>query len=252
MLKGELLWPEGERGFYQEVLDHGYVELENWSHHRRPEWNAETFQAMDLSVANGARVSFGKRVGAMSPAEVGLIRSLMKDHHGSPFEHASFTFRVRCPLFVMREWHRHRTASISEASARYTIVPDLFYVPGVEDMRMQVGKANAYTFEPMEAADAEHFRREMRGQNQMAFELYQRLLEKSVAKEVARTVLPVSMYSEMLWTVNARNLMGFLQLRNAEPAQREIRAYAEIMEAMFAIVMPTTAAAFSEYGRVKP
>lgn len=246
--------PDGTHGWRADVLDHGFVELVNCSPgHPAASFRAGfTYIAMDISVADSARVSFAKHVVAMSPAEVGLIRALMRDHHGTPFEHQTLTFLVRCPLFVMREWHRHRTASISEASARYTEVPNLFYVPAVEDMRVQIGKANAYTFEPMDVGMAEVMRRSMHNQNAEAFDLYEHMIAKGVAKEIARSVLPVAMYSEMKWTVNARNLMGFLALRNAAPAQREIRYYAEAMEAIFAQVMPVTAAAFVEFGRVKP
>lgn len=241
---------QGEEGPYAALFDHGFVSLVE-----RSPWRGEDdLTAMDLSVANCARISFMARSGELGAPERGLIRSLMRDHHGTPFEHQTFTFWVRAPIFVFREWHRHRTASISEASARYKPVPNLFYVPDAVDMRVQVGKANAYTFEPMDPLEADRWRMLMRAQNENAFALYERMLDADppVAKEVARTVLPVSMYSEMLWTVNARNLMGFLALRNAAPAQREIRMYAEAMEAMFARVMPVTAAAFVEFGRVKP
>lgn len=235
------------------VLDKGFVEIDNVSHSEAEDWSPwEPREGLDLSVVNGARVSFLKRSHKLTDADRGVIRAMLRDHHGSPFEHGSITWRVKAPVLVMREWHRHRTASISEASARYTVVPHEFYVPAVEDMRSQVGKANAYTFEPMDGESAEYWRARMQAAGEAAFAEYQAMIDSGVAKEVARSVLPVSMYSEMLWTCNMRNLMGFLELRNAAPAQREIRFYAQAMESLWETVMPVTAAAFREFGRVKP
>lgn len=238
--------------FAATVLDHGFVELENVSHGERESASPhEPMEAMDLAVANAARVSFMKRSDKLTDADRGLIRALLRDKHATPFEHPSMSWRANVPVFALREWHRHRTASISEASARYTEVPDLFYVPAAEHMRTQIGKANAYTFEQMPVLQADRWRSLMEMQNREAFALYHEMIDGGVAKEVARTVLPVSMYSEMIWTVNARNLMGFLTLRNAAPAQLEIRLYAEAMEAMFAKVMPVTHAAYVEFGHEK-
>lgn len=238
--------------YRREVLDHGYVEIDNISHSEiegASPWDAR--EGLDLSVVNGARVSFMKRSSKLTDADRGLIRSLLRDKHSTPFEHGAISWRVRAPILVMREWHRHRTASISEASARYTPVPNLFYTPATSAMRVQIGKANAYTFEPMDVDLADSWRARMSAQNRAAFALYQDMLaaDPPVAKEVARSVLPVSMYSEMLWTCNVRNLMGFLLLRNAAPAQYEIRMYAEAMESLWSEVMPVTAAAFHEFGR---
>lgn len=235
------------------VLDHGFVEIDNISHGEREGHSLyEPLEGLDLSVVNGARVSFGKRSDALTAADRGLIRALVRDHHGTPFEHGSISWRVRAPIFVMREWHRHRTASISEASARYTPVPSLFYTPAREAMRSQIGKSNAYTFEQMADDEAAVWRGRMYAQNAAAFKLYEDMLEGRVAKEIARSVLPVSMYSEMIWTCSVRNLMGFLQLRNAAPALYEIRVFAEAIEAAWVEAMPVTAAAFVEFGRVKP
>lgn len=225
----------------REVLDLGFVELVNYS-------PADA----DLMVANAARVSFNAWSDEMGEAEHGLVNFLMRDHHGTPFEHNLFTWRVKAPIFVFREWHRHRTASISEWSARYSQMKAEFYVPAAEDMRTQVGKPGAYRFEQMDTAEALVSRAAMWNQNVAAFELYTTLLQGGVAKEVARTVLPVSTYSQMIWSLNARNLMGFLQLRNSPHAQLEIRRYAEAMESIWAEVMPRTAEVFVEHGRVKP
>src|SRR5688572_14374930 len=200
--------------------------------------------ADDLSVVNGARVSFARHKAEMDDADAGLIRFLLRERHGTPFEHNAFRFHVRCPIFVAREWFRHRVGSFNEFSMRYARATDEFYVPAAEDVRSQVGKPGAYTFEPVEPDLAESTRDQMRAVYEQAYATYERLVEQGVAREVARAVLPVGAYTEFYWTINARSLMNFVSLRAAETAQREIRRYAEAVEALFAEAMPVTHAAF--------
>jgi thymidylate synthase (FAD) len=221
------------------VLDHGFVRLD---------------QAMadDLSVVNGARVSFAKHKTEMDESDAGLVRFLMRERHASPFEHAVFRFHIRAPIFVTREWMRHRWSSFNEFSLRYAKATEDFYVPEPEDVRTQVGKPGAYSFEPVPDEVAETTRQELRRVYETAFETYERLVELGVARELARAVLPVGAYTEFYWTVNARSLMNFLSLRNAEMAQREIRRYAEACERFFAEQMPVTYDAFVAAGRVAP
>ena len=221
------------------VLDHGFVRLDD-------------AMADDLSVVNGARVSFARRRTEMSEAEEGLIRFLMRDRHGTPFEHNAFRFHVRCPLFVAREWFRHRVGSFNEFSMRYAKATDDFYVPEPEDVRTQVGKPGSYSFEPVDDALAEQTREELQAVYEHAYATYTRLVEAGVARELARLAIPVGAYTEFYWTVNARSLMNFVSLRAAETAQREIRRYAEAVEAFFAERMPVTHAAFVENGRKAP
>ena len=221
------------------VLDHGFVRLDG-------------SMADDLSVVNGARVSFAKRRTEMSDAEEGLIRFLMRDRHGTPFEHNSFRFHIRCPIFVAREWFRHRIGSFNEFSMRYAKATDDFYVPEAEDVRSQVGKPGAYSFEPVEPELAERTRRELREVYDHAYSTYEQLVEAGVARELARLAIPVGAYTEFYWTVNARALMNFVSLRNAETAQREIRRYAEAVETFFAEKMPVTHAAFVANDRTAP
>ena len=208
--------------------------------------------ADDLSVVNSARVSFGRRKTEMNDADAGLIRFLMRDRHGTPFEHNSFRFHVRCPIFVAREWFRHRIGSFNEFSMRYARATDDFYVPETEDVRSQVGKPGAYTFEPVDAELAEATREEIQAVYEAAYATYESLVERGVARELARSVLPVGAYTEFFWTVNARALMNFVSLRNAETAQREIRRYAEAVERFLAQQMPITHEAFVAGGRVAP
>jgi thymidylate synthase (FAD) len=147
---------------------------------------------------------------------------------------------------------RHRTNSFNELSGRYTELPSAFYVPAAEDVRSQVGKPGAYTFEPVGDEVAERTRERMTEAYEAAYATYRAMLDDGVAKEVARSVLPVGIYTEFYWTLNARSLMNFLSLRNAETAQREIRRYAEACEAHFARLMPVTHAAFLARERAAP
>jgi len=222
-----------------DVLDHGFVRLDD-------------AMADDLSVSNGARVSFARRKTEFDEADEGLIRFLMRDRHGTPFEHNAFRFHVRCPIFVAREWFRHRIGSFNEFSLRYAKATDDFYVPEAEDVRSQVGKPGAYRFEPVDAELAERTREELQAVYDRAYATYEGLVEAGVARELARSVLPVGAYTEFYWTVNARALMNFISLRNSEFAQLEIRRYAEAVEAFFAERMPVTHAAFVAGGRVAP
>jgi thymidylate synthase (FAD) len=221
------------------LLDHGFVRLDG-------------ALADDLSVVNGARVSFARRKEEMDASDEGLIRFLMRDRHGSPFEHNAFRFHVRCPIFVAREWFRHRIGSFNEFSLRYAKATDDFYVPEAEDVRTQVGKPGSYTFEPVDEELAEATREELRAVYDQAYEAYTRLVDRGVARELARSVLPVGAYTQFYWTVNARALMNFVSLRNSEFAQLEIRRYAEAVEAFFAGLMPVTHQAFVENGRMAP
>src|SRR5256885_10874909 len=223
----------------EEVLDHGFVRLDD-------------VMASDLSVANAARVSFARRKEEMDDADAGLIRFLMRERHGTPFEHNAFRFHVRCPIFVAREWFRHRVGSFNEFSMRYAKATDDFYVPEAADVRSQVGKPGAYSFEPVDEELAERTREEFQEVYQHAFETYERLVEAGVARELARSVMPVGAYTEFFWTVNARARMNFVSLRAAETAQREIRRYADAVEQFFAQKMPVTHAAFVAANRTAP
>ena len=224
---------------YRAVLDHGFVRL-------------DAVMADDLSVVNAARVSFARHKDAMDASDEGLIRFLLRERHGTPFEHNSFRFHIRCPIFVAREWFRHRIGSFNEFSMRYAKATDDFYVPAPEDVRSQVGKPGAYTFETVEPELAETTRETLESVYRNAYEAYEQLVEAGIAREIARCVLPVGAYTEFFWTVNARALMNFVSLRAAESAQREIRRYAEAVERFFAEKMPVTHAAFVQNDRVAP
>jgi thymidylate synthase (FAD) len=223
--------------------------------------------AHDSDVLFAARVSTqGEQTldSAQSGAEAsgrdrGLINYLMRDRHGSPFEHNSMTFYVQAPIFVFREFMRHRIASYNEESGRYRELRPVFYVPGPERNLVQVGKPGAYDFLPGSPEQTALVDEEVRAVATHAFESYQRMLEAGVAREVARIVLPLTIYSSMYVTVNARSLMNFLSLRTKREGthfpsfpQREIEMCAEKMEEKFAELMPLTYDAFNKNGRVAP
>jgi thymidylate synthase (FAD) len=224
---------------YRTVLDHGFVRL-------------DAVMADDLSVVNAARVSFARHKDAMDASDEGLIRFLLRERHGTPFEHNSFRFHIRCPIFVAREWFRHRIGSFNEFSMRYAKATDEFYVPAPEDVRTQVGKPGAYTFETVDPELASSTRETLESVYRTAYAAYEELVEAGVARELARCVLPVGSYTEFFWTVNARALMNFVSLRAAETAQREIRRYAEAVESFLAEKMPVTYEAFVANDRTAP
>ena len=234
------------------------------------EFRSEMTVELVRAAARDADVLFSARVstaGEQSLEEIdgdpsrstGLINYLMRDRHGTPFEHSSMTFYVRAPIFVFREFMRHRIASYNEESGRYRELRPVFYVPGPERRLVQVGKAGHYTFEPGTVEQHALVDSEIRSSCARSYESYQRMLAAGVAREVARAVLPVTIYSSMYVTMNARSLMNFLSLRTKREdsrfpsyPQREIEMVAEKMEALWIELMPLTHAAFELNGRVAP
>lgn len=225
-------------------------------------------QATDRDVLFAARVStVGEQsldsatgdTAELAKRDRGLINYLMRDRHGTPFEHNSLTFYVQAPLFVFREFQRHRMASYNEESGRYRELRPVFYVPAAERNLRQEGRPGKYEFFPGSAEQVELVQSEVRAQSEAAYASYQRMLDAGVAREVARTVLPLNIYSSMYVTMNARSLMNFLSLRRkAEGStfpsfpQREIEMCAEKMEDLWSQHMPVTAEVFQANGRVAP
>lgn len=189
----------------------------------------------------------------------GLINYLARERHGSPFEHTSFTFFISAPIFVFREFMRHRIASYNEESGRYRELKPVFYIPNKDRKLIQVGKTGHYTFEAGTDAQYELMVSEMKKAYTAAYDAYQKMLDAGIAREVARATLPVATYSSMYVTMNARALMNFLSLRTTAEGshfpsypQREIEMVGEKMEAFFAEKMPLVHAAFNKSGRVSP
>ena len=232
-----------------EVLDKGFIELED-------------FMGGDLRVVNSAKVSNHKRSEEMGGSEEKLINYLMKNRHGSPFEHTYFTFYVKAPIFVVREWQRHRIGSFNEMSGRYVEFEPDFYIPSNLRVPADTNKQGS-------VVPSEEFLQQWKDENynyewhdemsynisaacNHSYEAYQELIDEGVAKEMARMVLPLSLYTEMFWTVNARSLMNFLNLRLGENAQFEIREYAKNIQEFFAQKMPVTFAAWVSNSRLAP
>jgi thymidylate synthase (FAD) len=214
--------------------------------------------ASDSAVTMAARVSTGAS-DSTPEKDAGLINYLMRDRHGSPFEHNAFTFYIEAPIFVFREFMRHRIASYNEESGRYKELEPVFYVPNLERKLVQKGKPGAYEFELGDIGQLSTVYRSSYEANVRAYDEYQKMLRAGIAREIARGVLPVNLYSSMYVTMNARSLMNFLSLRTTREGahfpsfpQREIEIVAENMECHFAEKMPLTYEAFNKNGRVAP
>ena len=222
---------------------------------------ADEFVVQTAQVSSKGETEVEELVRKYEAGEINIerfINALVKGKHGSPFEHNMFTFFVEAPIFVFREWHRHRIASINEMSGRYTVLPNKFYIPGEDRPIINVGTKMKPKFEPnLEATmDVQAI---LNHSAVDAWEHYQWMLNSGIANEVARMVLPVNIYSQMYWTVNARSLMNFLSLRSRQDGaayvsypQREIQMGAEKIEEVFAELMPATYKSFVENGRVAP
>lgn len=226
----------------------------------RTDMTVELVQSMasDEAVVMAARVST-KTESVDASKDAGLINYLMRDRHGSPFEHNAFTFYIEAPIFVFREFQRHRIASYNEESARYKELEPVFYVPSRDRKLIQIGKPGAYDFE--NGTEEQHRIVEFHSKISCleAYKNYEEMLRNGIAREVARGVLPVSTYSSMYVTMNARSLMNFLSLRTKREnthfpsfPQREIEMVAEQMEEFFAEKMPVTYECFNKNGRVAP
>lgn len=204
------------------------------------------FMGKDLTVVNAARVSLNQHSDVMEEKDAGLVNFLMKNKHASPFEHCVASFLIEAPIFVAREWHRHRTQSFNEVSGRYTELKPKFYAPDYDRPLIQVGKPGAYRFEVAgdDMLNIDLYK-EFRHSCQTAWNAYEFLLEKGVAKEVARMILPVNIYTGWYATGNLRNWMGFLALRTDGQAMYEIRQLAYQVEKhltkLFPVAMETWA-----------
>ena len=211
------------------VLDQGLVRL-------------VSFMGGDDAVVQAARVSFGK--GLTEPErDRKLLNYLMANRHETPFEHSVFKFHIKCPIFVARQWFRHRIASYNEISGRYTKMKEEFCLPEV--LRSQ--KARNYRYENLDPATSRELIEKMKEHYEASYRLYRELLDRGVAKEQARIVLPLALYTQFYWTINARALMNFLSLRLDEHAQAEIREYAKVIAEIMKDKMPWTYDAFLRY-----
>ncbi|HOX17079.1 MAG TPA: FAD-dependent thymidylate synthase [Spirochaetales bacterium] len=216
------------------VLDKGFVRLVD-------------YLGGDARIAQAARVSYG--AGTRSVREdAALIDHLLRNEHTSPFEQVVLTFHVKLPVFVARQWIRHRTARVNEISGRYSIMKDEFYVPAPEDLALQSrdnkqGRAD----EPVPSDAAEAAISRMRADQKASYESYSALVESGLARELARINLPLSLYTEWYWQIDLHNLFRFLSLRLDPHAQREIRAYAAVLLDLARTVAPVACASFERH-----
>lgn len=210
-----------------EVLDKGFVKLVD-------------FMGGDIRAVSAARVSFGGTSKGEERDKM-LIKYLMENKHLSPFEHCYFQFHIKCPIFVARQWMRHRIASYNEISARYTEVKDEFYLPKafrIQDMSNRQGSVES---DKLDNASLSKIYEEA---IEHSYQSYQKLLKAGVAREMARGILPVAQYTQFYWTVNLRSLLNFISLRADSHAQYEIRVYANAIKEIVKQKMPWSFEAF--------
>jgi thymidylate synthase (FAD) len=217
----------------------------------RSDMTAELIKAnaCDEDVARAAWVSnYGDDARLKDTGRIeGLINFLVREHHDSPMEHGQFTFFIECPIFVAREFVRHRTMSFNEWSGRYAELLPHFYIPSESRPLIQQGKVGQYTFAPGTPEQVAAVQQIQRAASENCWNAYQQQLDLGIAKEVARNVLGLNIYTKFYATVNPRNLFHFLKLRTAPNALEEIRMLAEQMETYVEKAMPITYAAFKEY-----
>ncbi len=257
-----------------EVLDHGYVQfIESWGSDERiieaarmstkkgfEGWGSSCSREgcgvhRDSGTHDDGKIAncFGGDVphNFSKPGDEKLLRYLWENKHATPFEMAGAIIEVQAPIFVFREWHRHRTQSYNEMSARYTPLPDLNYVPTVERLMAGGGHLTKQAgtvkgAHVLTEVAAEHFRRVLAGAYAADEEIYQGSLSMGVPKELARLCLPVGRYSRMRASANLRNWLGFLTLRNHPAAQYEIRVYAQVVHQILSGLFPRTLGLFDE------
>jgi thymidylate synthase (FAD) len=211
----------------------------------------------DYSIVRAARVSSGST--GSEAANTGLINMLARDRHGSPFEAVILQYKVDVPLFVAREWFRHRIGSFNEVSGRYKVLEPVFYVPNGNRPLKQIGKPGAYTFEYGTQEQISSAQREHKYMAQIMWSSYEDMLSDGIAREVARNVLPLSLYTSFYWTVNLRSLMNFLSLRHVTDETTvpsfplyEIDQAAGMVEVLATDIAQDAMAAFNKNGRVAP
>lgn len=231
---------DGAARWEVKVHDHGLVALLDVMPRLAP-----TGKTADFAIVQAARVSYGAGTKQVNE-DRGLIRYLARHRHSTPFEMVEFKFHHVMPIFVARQWIRHRTANVNEYSARYSVVRDRFYRPTVDNVRKQSATNRQGGEEPIDALTAQEFLEHL-DQVETQYGDYERLMEKGVSRELARIALPVSVYTEWYWKCDLHNIFHFLSLRMDAHAQQEIRDYANAMFALIQPIAPIAAEAFIDY-----
>lgn len=241
------LSPELEEVLYQEfpVLDHGFVRVID-------------YMGNDNAIVQAARVSYGKGT-KRKTEDRGLIHYLLRHAHTTPFEMCEIKFHVKMPIFVARQWIRHRTANVNEYSARYSILDKEFYIPSPEHLAVQSTINRQGRGDTVSPEYAQYVRDLLRADAEQVYAHYEELLNEDMqgniiapskeclTRELARTNIPVNFYTQMYWKIDLHNLMHFLTLRADSHAQYEIRAYAEVMIKLLERWVPITYEAFLQY-----
>jgi len=217
-----------------DCLDKGFVRLVD-------------YMGTDDSIVQAARVSYGKGTKSVS-ADRELIRYLMRHRHTSPFEMVEFKFHVKLPIFVARQWIRHRTANVNEYSGRYSEMKDEFYIPDIDQIRTQnTVNRQGRSESTLPQNQAEEINEMLSNTQKQLFEEYKSLLDMDIARELARINLPLSTYTEWYWKIDLHNLLHFLKLRLDFHAQYEIRIFSDKIAELIKPIVPMTYEAFEDY-----
>ncbi len=222
------------------IHEHGFIALTDVMPRLVPQG-----QTADFAIVQAARVSYGAGTKKVQE-DRGLVRYLLRHRHTTPFEMVEFKFHIAMPIFVARQWIRHRTANVNEYSARYSVMPDQFYRPSADNVRKQSMANRQGGDEPIDVGTAEEFLAYL-DRAQSLYGEYERLMGKGVSRELARIGLPVSVYTQWYWKCDLHNVMHFLSLRMDEHAQEEIRDYADAMYALIEPICPVAMEAFRDY-----
>lgn len=216
------------------VLDHGFVRLID-------------YMGSDESIVQAARVSYGQGTKKRSE-DKGLIRYMLRNKHTSPFEMVEFKFHVKLPIFVARQWIRHRTANVNEYSGRYSVMPNEFYLPDPEQVRLQ-STTNRQGRSDVQASEKtkKNILKYLASSQKEAHKKYTEMIDDGLSRELARINLPLAQYTEWYWKIDLHNLLHFLRLRTDPHAQWEIQQYALVMADMVRAVCPVTYEAFTDY-----
>ncbi|TFG65366.1 MAG: FAD-dependent thymidylate synthase [Spirochaetales bacterium] len=216
------------------VLDKGFIRLVD-------------YMGGDERIVQAARVSYGEGTKTVRE-DRGLIQYLLRNDHTSPFEQVVFTFHIKMPIFVARQWVRHRTERLNEISSRYSILKDEFYLPPAEDISFQsADNKQGRGTEPVPEEIQKQVRSALEADQRRVYGSYQELIGRNIARELARINLPLSIYTEVYWQMDLHNLFHFIRLRTDPHAQKEIRAYAEVLFDIVSKICPLASEAFEEH-----
>ncbi|MGL9779291.1 MAG: FAD-dependent thymidylate synthase [Wolbachia sp.] len=215
------------------VLDHGFIRVVD-------------YMGSDSAIVQAARVSYGKGTKQISQDEA-LIKYLMRHHHTTPFEMCEIKFHVKLPIFVARQWIRHRTANVNEYSARYSILDNEFYIPKPEQVAKQSDNNKQGSGEAFHSGISKEIMDSLTNDSNLVYSHYEKFIEQGLAREIARTNLTLNYYTQFYWKIDLHNLLHFLKLRADKHAQYEIRVYAEVMLDIIKKWVPLAYNAFIEY-----